>query len=850
MRTLCLGLTMITFAAAGCGVPAKPTARSPKVDASCALEATRGAHEEGRLLRATRLLRELSRRCPRSAERAALRKQVSTALAAPQARGTVDAEAKLRSRRLHAAAHADLLAGHAKLAVEKLSQALTAWPGSRLLIDLAQARRVAGDPRGARIAASRALALVGAKSLARPVLRLGQQPAKPLRLVALHPSGGWVAGSDGAAVTVWEAATGRWLATLGHSDKGIVALSFRADGALVTGDGEGHVRFWDIHRGDRSAEELVLGDPVVALSCARAAPLVAITTASGKLVLYDGKARRVRWKKSVGHRAVVFAANDKTVISGGDVDCRQQGCDAAFRRRAIERDHPDWVAARKARRRWRRGRLSLWGSGDGKALRWLTSPARRGASVALASSPRGELLAVSAAARVHLFELAGRRKRARKSWIVGEAAGLAFAGPAGRRLVVDNAIYDVERGQRVRTLLAKARLAIKDLAVVGDRAVFAVSERRGLLRTRGAVLVQLSAAAKGNPPPLRWLGSRALIEGSPRLVFGPKGERLLAVRGRRLWLWRPNLRATPRTALASGPVATVAWAPDGKTIAVGHGKRLELRSAETLKPTQGQDFAAVVEALAYRPDGQELAVGVGDDVLLLDASLHKRGRYGLHDRAVRGLSYDQAGNRLLSFSRSKHARLWRLPTKAGAQPRRLQQASSSGGPLWTAALHPDGARFVASRWIDLQLWGDQAGTPGRPVKVGGGVILATAFSRLGVLASGDDRGQVRLWELEAGGAGAPKTALKPLRVMASAHADRITDLAFSPKGQTLAVSDAAGLTALYGLDGRRLARLVADERGAWFVERGVLVDSSKRGDELVRWKVGAHVVPGWFHQVW
>ncbi|PIE19662.1 MAG: hypothetical protein CSA65_01360 [Proteobacteria bacterium] len=647
----------------------------------------------------------------------------------------------------------------------------------------------------------------------------------------------------GAAVTVWEAASGRWKVTLGHSDKGIVAIGFRSDGVLVTGDGEGHVRFWDIHRGDRYAAELVLGDPVIALACAREAPQVAVTTASGQLVVYDGATSKERWRRRVGHRAVVFSADGKRVISGGDVDCRQQACDAPFQRRAIGRDHPDWVEARKARRRWRRRRISLWRASDGKAERWLVNPSRRGAIASMAASPRGGLLAVSAGPRVHVFELTGRKGRSRKSWIVGDHVRLAF-GLRGERLVVGSALYQAKSGQKL-PWLPNERFTVEDVAVASGQVALAVSERRGLLRTRGAVLAQLPSIGRAKLRP-RWLGSRARIDGSPRLAFEPKGERLLVVRGRRLLLWRPGGDAAPQVVRAPRRAATVAWAPSGETFAVGYGQTLELRSAKGSKVQRVKRFNGVVEALAYRPDGVELAVGVGDDVLLLDAvTLNTRGRYGLHDRAVRGLSYDRKGKRLLSFSRVKHARLWQLPAEVGAQPRRLTQAIATGGPLWSAAIAPTGERFLTSRWVDLQLWGDRGAALGQPVKVGGGVILATAISPTGdVLASGDDRGVVRLWSLASG------ATLKRLRLLPPL-ADRIAALAFAPDGARLAASDAAGVTILRRVaDGELLARLVADGGERWLVERGARIVASTGGDELVFWKVGAHVLPGWFRQAW
>ncbi len=225
-------------------------------------------------------------------------------------------------------------------------------------------------------------------------------------------------------------------------------------------------------------------------------------------------------------------------------------------------------------------------------------------------------------------------------------------------------------------------------------------------------------------------------------------------------------------------VNSVAYSPDGRTIASGGGRGDTIRlwdagTGEHLRPLTGHtDW---VRSVAYSPDGRTIASGSDDDTIRLwdaDIGRHLRTLTG-HTDSVASVAFSPDGRTIASGSWDDTVRLW------DAEPgEHLQTLTGHTDRVRSVAFSPDG-RTIASGSDDdtIRLWDADSGRHLRTLTGHTHYVFSVAFSPDGrTIASGSWDHTVRLWDADTG---------EHLQTL-TGHTSVVVSVAYSPDGRTIA----------------------------------------------------------------
>ncbi len=649
---------------------------------------------------------------------------------------------------------------------------------------------------------------------------------------AFSPDGARVltASFDGTA-RVWEASSGKFLATLqGHSGA-VWSATFSPDGARVlTASPDGTARVWDA----------TSGRSLVTLQGHSEAVRSATFSPDGSLVgtaSFDGTARV--WEASSGallatlqgHSGAVWSATfspDGARVLTASVDRTARVWDVASGQLLVTlQGHSDRVAVATFNRDGSRiltasldGTARVWEASSGRLLTLL--PGHSGEVRSAMFSPDGtRVLTASFDGTARLWDASSGELY---STLMGfHAVPSATFSPDGALILTASGngtahLWDASSGRLVRSLLGHSD-AVWSVAFSPDGSYVLTASQDGTARLWDAPFGKQISTLLIHPEAVRAAtfspdGSRVLTapeDNTARVWDAATGQPLLTLQGHSNTVWSAafsrdgsRILTASRDGTArlwdatsgqclhtlqghSQAVVDVAFSPDGARVLTasedGTARLWDAASGKSLGTLVGHT-GAIGHAM-FSPDGTRVFTASDDGAARLWDASSGQPLFNLqgHSSLVVAATFSPSGERVLTASRDGTAHLWDV-----ASGRILSSLPGASQAVVTAAFSPDGSRLLTASQNGTALLRDTS--TGRKLSMirGSSRAEVVTFSPDGarILTASQD-GTARLWDASSG------------RRLATflGHSLAVVDAAFSPDGARVLTASQDGTTRLW-----------------------------------------------------
>jgi WD40 repeat protein len=350
------------------------------------------------------------------------------------------------------------------------------------------------------------------------------------------------------------------------------------------------------------------------------------------------------------------------------------------------------------------------------------------------------------------YILASRRQTNQRRNIALGASSIAAAV-----LIVVGLLFWQKRHESNLNLARNIREKAVEQLVNGDPLSAEVYFARSLTIDDEPETRELLVEARSRSARLLWHGQ--VPAGSTLLAFSPEGTRYLLQSGATVELWdmasRTRLQSLP---VGNAKISAVGFSKDMRFLAIGAGSSIEVWSIDSPAPAPVVSITGVapMTSLAIFPSDNLIVAGSSDGTMSIYDWRDPTRQPTIirsHQNQISSFAFTADGQFLASGSFDNTVKVWAV-TAGNGRPtlKELRTLVGHNDAVLSVAFSPDGSMIASGSWDNrIWLWDRNSGEPLRQLRGHTGGIIALAFSADGQwLASGSEDRTARIWNVDAG----------------------------------------------------------------------------------------------------